>query len=1025
MNTSIEAGAGTGKTTTVISILLDHLLGRGTDPVEPSRILALTFTVKASNEMRERLGSWLTRLRSGESIKELSGGLELFGPKELIEPRLVKSLYELDRMEIGTIHSFAAHILKQYPIEARVNPEFEEDEGESMTSLFREKWPVWLRNNLEDEKSRNLFSRILDYAGTDSIAEFAKELCYEGIPLELPQKYDKWNDLINQRLELAQHLYEKYHGIESTPNTHCLDALKLISSLLTGKEDFRRLEAASFVSRPKPTRSWSGWSDDDWKKFLELRSLAKEAATTTDKTISELLAWLRPFVEKIRAEYLKRGYISMRGLLYFACRLLRENVEVRERFKQRFKLVIVDEFQDIDPLQGEMLMYIAERLRSSASEWNDISLDDNKMHIVGDKKQSIYLFRGADLEAYQAIADKVTGNKKERIKHLSRNQRSKEEIIHFVNRVCENVVRFPEYVPIEPARGKGGHIEMALYKDVKADEARELEAEFIGDWIQKCVSENKFNKKDVAILLKALSDSYYYTDALRRRGIDFIIEGEKYFHGTQEVIDFRNLLTLISNPVNEIAAVGVLRSPFGALPDNAIKQLRDEGALCPVDFEKIPKEWPHIRKLYETIGLLHERSLRIRVRDLLQELNDKIPSLEIASATYKGQQALMNILKFSEQLTSDPFATLGQALADANRRFRDLEEDGESPLADEQFDTVQILSIHKSKGLEFPVVIIPDIHRAGQRQQEGKPVLHKWLTGEVGFRCGKWQSNAYAVLKRHEEELKEQELRRLFYVSLTRAKDFLLLTGGWPCNKNEKSLGGLLQEGLEAAGCQISMDKEKQILEGKGFTVLVTFPHGEQVEKKLESQVTTQSDVDLSLEQQEWEKRDAYARAVENSPRFYHPSLTKEADIDRVFRLELDTEEPAITVGSKCHDILATIDLTDPKAEGDDETAKILRTFFTTNAFREIQKSENVYREVPFIIKLEDKIWSGQIDVVYRMNGRWIVADYKSDREETPSNYQLQAEVYSKAIKVGLGLESLPEFRIIYLRTGNSHTISV
>ena len=121
---SIEAGAGTGKTTRVVRLLLQSLLATGT---EPSRLLALTFTVRAANEMRDRLGTWLVRLVAGEPVDELHGGLELFGDPATARGRGVRALAELDRIEIGTIHSFAAHLLRQYPLEGGVSPAFEED----------------------------------------------------------------------------------------------------------------------------------------------------------------------------------------------------------------------------------------------------------------------------------------------------------------------------------------------------------------------------------------------------------------------------------------------------------------------------------------------------------------------------------------------------------------------------------------------------------------------------------------------------------------------------------------------------------------------------------------------------------------------------------------------------------------------------------------------------------------------------------------------------------------------------------
>jgi ATP-dependent exoDNAse (exonuclease V) beta subunit len=133
--------------------------------------------------------------------------------------------------------------------------------------------------------------------------------------------------------------------------------------------------------------------------------------------------------------------------------------------------------------------------------------------------------------------------------------------------------------------------------------------------------------------------------------------------------------------------------------------------------------------------------------------------------------------------------------------------------------------------------------------------------------------------------------------------------------------------------------------------------------------------------------------------------------------------EPA-SLGTRCHDVLARMDFQAPELTAmEDAVRDVLAPFFRTAAFAELQRAEVCHRELPFLIELDGFPWSGQIDVVYRLAGAWIVADYKSDRVEQPARYATQALVYASAAQRALALPRLPEFRVIYLRSGRTTSI--
>jgi len=171
-------------------------------------------------------------------------------------------------------------------------------------------------------------------------------------------------------------------------------------------------------------------------------------------------------------------------------------------------------------------------------------------------------------------------------------------------------------------------------------------------------------------------------------------------------------------------------------------------------------------------------------------------------------------------------------------------------------------------------------------------------------------------------------------------------------------------------------------------------------------------------------EREAVARRLRATPLLRRPSSETEPDLERTDRLAReDDESEALSVGSQCHDVLAEMDLACPeRVECAGEAGTILTRFLASDVFREIQSADEVHREVPFVITLDGEVWSGQIDLLYRRGDRWIVADYKSDRQERPERHRLQAAVYTRAAQQALGLATAPEFRLIYLRTGRAVT---
>ena len=377
-------------------------------------------------------------------------------------------------------------------------------------------------------------------------------------------------------------------------------------------------ESSLLQWKPSPVKGWDG---DDLDRAAALLKAASALAQVDHEEIGRLCALLTPFARQCRADFTRKGLVTFDGLLVRARDLLRDHPRIREELKDRYKAILVDEFQDTDPLQYEILLWLCEERSRRAATWRDIRLAADKLFVVGDPKQSIYGFRGADIEAYLKVIQEVIEAQGGIRYPLTANFRSDARILDVVNGVFSNLIRErpglqPEYIALQPGPeggedpltpsdragqawrrrrvgGSRGRVESRAGaaapgnghgRKLNADAGRRLEAESLARWLdEEVVGRIHFRNRDgdlvparpghVAFLLRALTNVQVYLDALRRRGIGFVVEGERDFYATQEVVDAVNLLRAIDNPHDRLALVGVLRSPLGGHDDVEIYEL--------------------------------------------------------------------------------------------------------------------------------------------------------------------------------------------------------------------------------------------------------------------------------------------------------------------------------------------------------------------------------------------------------------------------------------------------------------------
>ncbi|HXV78755.1 MAG TPA: UvrD-helicase domain-containing protein, partial [Candidatus Binatia bacterium] len=408
-NLLVTAGAGTGKTTLLVDRLVELLL-RNPEPLRITEIVALTFTNKAANEiklrLRERLEAYLAvRLdraplneSEGRAQREITSLIERYQhSKDDLDRRASDALRAMERSEIGTIHSFAATLLRLYPMEGGIDPQFKEDDGKEFERTFDEQWELWLDEELALAGSHAHDWRILlRKLRLDQIKTLAKSLCSETVDLQrarLNSKKDSTLPLLQPWLEnlesKATALLEVHR--EDRHNE------KLIRAARGVIRKFRKCgrveeddsgEAQSSVAEKSINKDLRGWSETD---ILEAQDLLRTTRNLgqVDVELTQLV-WklLVPFVEKFRECFVREGFVSFDGLLIRARNLLRDCPAVREELKRQFRAILIDEFQDTDPIQYEILLYLAEKANHCAKEWRAIRLSPGKIFVVGDPKQS-------------------------------------------------------------------------------------------------------------------------------------------------------------------------------------------------------------------------------------------------------------------------------------------------------------------------------------------------------------------------------------------------------------------------------------------------------------------------------------------------------------------------------------------------------------------------------------------------------------------------------------------------------------
>jgi ATP-dependent helicase/nuclease subunit A len=999
----IEAGAGTGKTT----LLVDRIASIVTSgAARLDEIAAVTFTENAATTMKLRLRERLERLRRQPDAADVE------------RERADSALGALERAQISTIHALCAAILGERPLECGVVPGFRVTDEAETDLLFARAWEEWLAERMLEGDS--LLVDTLDSGiPLEGIGRFGERTSLRGLARTLLEQRDlepltasdaaepeRWRDDLRERAararelskladpvdNLAQHL-EQFVTFAETADS--LQGRALRDHLLA-METIRR--NSGFKPRwESPESLAQGRAIAEWTHSAKARWSQAQGAALHGQLVEALGDVVKRY-EKLKRE---RGALDFVDLLLLARNALRDSEAVRRHFRRRFRLLLIDEFQDTDPLQVEVARLLAAETPGG-------------LVVVGDAKQSIYRFRRAEVALFRRASEEAGRSEGRAVLRLTQNFRSRPAILRFVNRVFGELIQAsdeadqPEYQPLQAPPGLSEDASVvALHFEAGFAEGEDLlraEAGALATYLARAAhgrlsvrdpgsGENRASHAgDVLVLVRRLTQVRTLEEALEAAGLRFTVEGGKSFFDRQEIHEVLAVIQAVCDPSDRVSLVAALRSSFFGVSDRDITSYALDGgriSLGPVDAQRECAD--ALGPALDLLEELHRAQTGLRLPALLERLYDRTRILAALSGTRRGQGRIANLEKvvaLARQsadlgvLTLRGFAGLLRERIDSAREEPDLPTTRPGDP-----NTLRILSVHKAKGLEAPIVALYDTADDNRSRPNIVPLWEEQRVA-IGFRAGCQPPN-WDELRNREEAKGAAEAQRLLYVACTRARDWLVIPVAPPTAK----LGSFWAQ--VARKLPRSSDEDVIVVDAEGLPV----PEARYKRSDLKPLANAEG-VDPLAVRWERERRERIATAAARP--LTPVSATRVAARDASAPVELTgssiSSESARGFGSLVHRVLEWIPFSNESNAGARAMAQALAPNFGLDAddgrragdvvaqvlglpvITRARKAESVWRELPVWFPEGEELVEGVIDLVFEEDGELVVVDYKTDR---------------------------------------------
>ena len=660
--------------------------------------------------------------------------------------RLERALRSLDSAHIETIHAFASSLLREHPLEARVDPTFEQLDGIGNELDFRERWIDWLwQAKAEDartvERCLRLGMKLDDVRlAAENIGRFREVPCTKIARAATTaavshsravQSLAELEPLTADCHEEGDHCVTQFAALqEAVAALSGLPPETLEAALcaLAGERRPHQSEATSGIGSPgtrfgvcekaSPTRLPSFWA------------IAKKSHT---EAFGRLVGVLEQFVDAAATARHRDGKLNFEDLLIEARRLLVEHPQILERLKRRYRYIFIDEFQDTDPLQAELIFLLAGDPKDNPPDpdWRSVGLTPGKLLVVGDPKQSIYRFRRADIDAYMTaralFASHEDAGRGAGVRDITQNFRSTPEVLEYVNGAFAEIITpaagyptaQPAYRSIEASRASSGAAGVHyLYPapntppNLRIDPFRELEAQAIARLIGNIVGNwdveaprgqpRKARFSDISILVQSRIGIEMYVDALTQARVPHVLDGGRTFFQRPEVRDLSAILRAIDDPSDTVSLVAALKCEAFACSDVELLEYRNAGGRLSLNADPTIDHpvADALRRLRALRAQRSEMALPSFVDLVLRE------SFLVESLLWAGEEQRAANLR----LVVDRAAEFAASETDALRPFArwlsqrqsEAVAEQESQLSEVEDDVVRILTVHGAKGPRIP-----------------------------------------------------------------------------------------------------------------------------------------------------------------------------------------------------------------------------------------------------------------------------------------------------------------------------------
>jgi ATP-dependent helicase/nuclease subunit A len=813
----VEAAAGTGKTTALVGRMLEAL---ATGAARLERMVAVTFTDAAAGELKLRLRAAIERERRDPARSAAE------------RRRLEDALPQLEVARIGTIHAFCAELLRERPVEAGVDPRFQVAPDDVARRHFGRVFDRWFETQLA--RPGPGVRRALRQGGRGGQGDGGPRARLRRAAWELVQWRDfpaRWRREPFARDAAIDALVETLAAIGPAPpvdergdnsDRSVREIERFVADVarreqLAGR-DHDGLEAELRGLARQRHWTWTGFRNDRDPERAARRARRAAAKQRLDDFVrragADLAPLLRddlwPLVEDYERSKARAGCLDFTDLLLRARDLVRDDASVRRGLQARWTHLFVDEFQDTDPLQAELLLLLA-AADPDARDWRSAVPVPGKLFLVGDPKQSIYRFRRADVGLYEHVKRQLVAAGAVVVR-LTVSFRSVPAIQEAVN------AAFAPAMAAGTSGTQAGYVPLAPFRDPVPDQPAVIAlpvpqpfgrfgvADFaieaslpdaVAGFVEWLVTASGWRvtepgrpevaipveSRHVCLLFRRMRSwnadvTRPYVRALEARNLRHVLVGGSSFHAREEIEALRNVVLAIERPDDELSVFATLRGPFFALDDGALLAWRDRHrSLHP--FRRLPDEPPPgLQPVADALAVLRDLHRRRNRRPFAETIARFLAAVRAHAGLAiwpTGEQALANVGRLLDlarraerQGVTSFRAFVEQLEADAERA-----EEGEAPIVEDGTDGVRIMTVHRAKGLEFPVVILADI-----TANLARPEADRHVDPERGLCALRLVGSAPPELLEHEADEVARDVEegvRTLYVAATRSRDVLVV----------------------------------------------------------------------------------------------------------------------------------------------------------------------------------------------------------------------------------------------------------